>query len=231
MKNSLSVGVIIGISIGVTIGVVIAGCLVLCWKARRKQRKARGGSNRCGMQLPIRVNGFDVSSVLSDTTTDLDSPPHSKDNRPFSSWFGGTDKNSVLSHSGLPVYPYKDLQKATANFTTQLGEGAFGPVYKAVMPDGGTFAVKMLSSQSKQGEREFLNEVVLLGRLHHRNLVNLVGYCAEKGHRILIYEFMSNGSLAELLYGDDHEPLSWDTRIQIAQDVARGIEYLHEGVC
>lgn len=230
MNSSLSVGVIIGISIGVTIGVVIAGCLLLCCRAQRKRRQARGSNERRGMQLPIRVNGLDASSVLSDVTTDHDSPPHSKENRPFSSWFGGSEKNSVLSHSGLPNYPYKDLQKATANFTTKLGEGAFGPVYKAVMPGGGgTFAIKMLSSQSKQGEREFLNEVVLLGRLHHRNLVNLVGYCAEKGHRILVYEFMSNGSLAELLYGDNREPLSWDSRVQIAQDVAKGIEYLHEG--
>jgi serine/threonine protein kinase len=103
--------------------------------------------------------------------------------------------------------------------------------------------------------------VVLLGRLHHRNLVNLVGYSAEKGHRILVYEFMRNGSLEKLIYGKcvlsplkflyykgsfwsdhslifglifsdhDREPLSWNLRVQIAQDVALGIEYLHDGVC
>ncbi|KAI5054957.1 hypothetical protein GOP47_0030446 [Adiantum capillus-veneris] len=229
MNSSLSIGVIIGISIGVAIGVVIAGCLLLCYQAQRKKKQVTGGSEQRGMQLPIRVNGFDASSMLSDTTTDHDSPPRSKENKHFPSWFGVSEKSSVLSHSGLPVYPYKDLQKATANFTTKLGEGAFGPVYKAMMSEGGTFAVKVLSSQSKQGEKEFLNEVLLLGRLHHRNLVNLVGYCAEKGHRILVYEFMSNGSLAELLYGEGREPLSWDLRVQIAQDVARGIEYLHEG--
>ncbi|KAH7404755.1 hypothetical protein KP509_15G041100 [Ceratopteris richardii] len=97
------------------------------------------------------------------------------------------------------------------------------------MPHGGTFAIKVLSSKSKQGEREFLTEVALLGRLHHRNLVNLMGYCAEKEQRILVYEYMSNGSLAQLLYGNNTEHLSWDLRVQIAQDVARGIEYLHEG--
>ncbi|KAH7294133.1 hypothetical protein KP509_28G058100 [Ceratopteris richardii] len=179
------------------------------------------------MQLPIRTNGIDASSVLSDTTTEHGSP--TKENKQFSSWFRGSEKRSVLSHSGLPVYPYKDLQKATSNFTNKLGEGAFGPVFKAIMPHGGTFAVKMLASRSRQGEKEFLNEVLVLGRLHHRNLVNLVGYCAEKGHRILVYEYMSNGSLAEFLYGEGREPLSWDRRVQIAQDVARGIEYLHDG--
>lgn len=227
MTSLIPLGAIIAICI-VVATVLLAICLLGCIKVRRKHDQVQGGSERRGMALPIRVNGFDASAVLSDLT-DHDSPPNPKDHRIVSSWFGGPDKHSVLSHSGLPNYSYKDLQKATDNFTTKLGEGAFGPVYKAEMSAGGVFAVKVLSSQSKQGEKEFLTEVMVLGRLHHRNLVNLVGYCAEKGHRILIYEFMSNGSLAEILYGDDHEPLSWEMRVQIAQDVARGIEYLHEG--
>lgn len=82
-----------------------------------------------------------------------------------------------------------------------IGQGSFGPVYKATMATGEIFAVKVLASDSKQGEKEFQTEVSLLGRLHHRNLVNLMGYCIDKGHHILIYEFMSNGSLANLLYG------------------------------
>ncbi|KAI5063171.1 hypothetical protein GOP47_0021718 [Adiantum capillus-veneris] len=206
--TEMNIIVLLGVVLGITVG---AGITIVR-----------------GMALPIRVNAVDASSVLSDTT-EYDSPPSNKDKSLFSSWFGGSEKSAVLSNSGLPSYPYRDLQKATNNFTSKLGEGAFGPVYKAIMPQGGTFAIKVLSSESKQGEREFLTEVALLGRLHHRNLVNLMGYCAEKGHRILVYEYMSNGSLAELLYGDDHELLSWDMRVQIAQDIARGIEYLHEG--
>lgn len=228
MSNFLSLGIIIGIVVGIIIAIFIGICVLLCLYMTKKEDGVRSISEQRGMALPIRVNAIDVSSVLSDTT-EYDSPPSNKEQGVFSSWFGGSEKRSVLSHSGLPNYPYRDLQKATNNFTLKLGEGAFGPVYKAVMPQGGTFAIKVLSSESKQGEREFLTEVALLGRLHHRNLVNLMGYCAEKGHHILVYEYMSNGSLAELLYGDDREHLSWDTRVQIAQDIARGIEYLHEG--
>jgi len=97
------------------------------------------------------------------------------------------------------------------------------------MATGEVVAVKVLASDSRQGEREFQTEVALLSRLHHRNLVNLVGYCVEKGQRILIYEYMSNGSLARLLYGDNKRSLSWQERLQIAHDISHGIEYLHEG--
>jgi serine/threonine protein kinase len=81
-----------------------------------------------------------------------------------------------------------------------IGQGAFGPVYKAQMSTGEIVAVKVLATDSKQGEKEFQTEVMLLGRLHHRNLVNLIGYCAEKGQHMLIYVYMSKGSLASHLY-------------------------------
>uniref|UniRef100_A0A7N0VBP7 Protein kinase domain-containing protein n=1 Tax=Kalanchoe fedtschenkoi TaxID=63787 RepID=A0A7N0VBP7_KALFE len=97
------------------------------------------------------------------------------------------------------------------------------------MSTGETVAVKVLATDSKQGEKEFQSEVILLGRLHHRNLVNLVGYCAEKGRNILVYVYMSNGSLASHLYNEKLETLSWNLRLQIALDVARGLEYLHDG--
>ncbi|XP_074589153.1 calcium/calmodulin-regulated receptor-like kinase 1 isoform X3 [Curcuma longa] len=108
-------------------------------------------------------------------------------------------------------------------------QGAFGPVYKAQMPTGETLAVKVLATNSKQGEKEFQTEVLLLGRLHHRNLVNLVGYCSEKGQHMLIYVYMTNGSLASHLYSEKYQVLSWDLRVNIALGVARGLEYLHDG--
>ncbi|RVW97977.1 Calcium/calmodulin-regulated receptor-like kinase 2 [Vitis vinifera] len=125
---------------------------------------------------------------------------------------------------------FQDIQKQHTNFTTILGQGSFGPVYKATMATGGVVAVKVLASNSKQGEKEFQTEVSLLGRLHHRNLVNLVGYCVDKGQHMLIYEFMSNGSLENLLYSEEGQGLSWEERLQIALDISHGIEYLHEGV-
>ncbi|KAG0471374.1 hypothetical protein HPP92_015920 [Vanilla planifolia] len=123
----------------------------------------------------------------------------------------------------------RDLQKATSNFTTLIGQGAFGPVYKAQVSTGEIVAVKVLAADSKQGEREFQTEVLLLGRLHHRNLVNLVGYCEEKGQRMLIYVYMPNGSLSSHLYSECSVALVWDLRMNIALDVARGLEYLHDG--
>ncbi|XP_050888458.1 calcium/calmodulin-regulated receptor-like kinase 1 [Lathyrus oleraceus] len=124
----------------------------------------------------------------------------------------------------------KDVEKATSNFTTIIGLGAFGSVYKAQMPTGETVVVKVLGANSRQGEQEFLTEVLLLGRLHHKNLVALVGYVAERGRHMLLYIYMSNGSLASHLYGKGYEPLSWDLRLSITLDVARVLEYLHYGV-
>ncbi|KAH6776582.1 Protein kinase superfamily protein [Perilla frutescens var. hirtella] len=120
--------------------------------------------------------------------------------KPQDSWWNNHSKDHFASASGIPRYPYKDIQKGTQNFTTILGQGSFGPVYKATMPAGEVVAVKVLASDSKQGEREFQTEVSLLARLHHRKLVNLVGYCVEKGQRMLVYDYMSNGSLENLLY-------------------------------
>lgn len=223
-------GIIIGISIGVAIGAVLATWILLCMRLRRKHAKVQvTGNEQRGLSLPIRFNAADSSTVLSDSTFGGHDSVEIIKRTGFFSWFARSERNLLATASGIPRYPFRDLQKATHNFTTVLGQGAFGPVYKATMATGETVAVKVLAMNSKQGEREFQTEVMLLGRLHHRNLVNLVGYCAEKGHRMLIYEFMSNGSLATHLYDESLEPLNWERRVRIAQDVSRGIEYLHDG--
>ncbi|XP_059063477.1 calcium/calmodulin-regulated receptor-like kinase 1 isoform X1 [Cryptomeria japonica] len=223
------IGMIIGISIGVIVGVLLAVFSLLFIRFRRKHAQVhRSSSDQRGVTIPIRFNGVDSSVILSDSTIGHESPPAARHNG-LSLWWEGHTKNMVASASGILRYPYKDLQKATQNFTTVIGQGAFGPVYKATMPSGEIVAVKSLSTDSKQGEQEFQTEVSLLGRLHHRNLVNLLGYCVDKGHRMLIYVYMSNGSLAHHLYNEHVEPLSWDLRVYIAQDISRGIEYLHDG--
>ncbi|XP_021769802.1 calcium/calmodulin-regulated receptor-like kinase 1 [Chenopodium quinoa] len=147
----------------------------------------------------------------------------------MSLWLDGFKRSNVVSASGILEFAYRDLQKATQNFTTLVGQGAYGPVYKAHMSTGEIVAVKVLATDSKQGEREFETEVKLLGRLHHRNLLNFLGYCTEKGKNMLIYAYMSNGNLASHLYNEKMEPLSWTRRVHIALDVARGLEYLHDG--
>ncbi|KAK4439853.1 Calcium/calmodulin-regulated receptor-like kinase [Sesamum alatum] len=221
-------GLIVGISIGVVIGVALAVAAFFCIRYHRKRSQIGNSSSRRAATIPIRANGADSCSVLSDSSIGTESPKSTLQNG-ISFWLSGLRKANVIPASGILEYSYKDLQKATCNFTTLIGQGAYGPVYKAQMSTGETVAVKMLASDSKQGEKEFQTEVTLLGRLHHRNLVNLVGYCAEKHQHMLIYVYMSRGSLASHLYNEKFEPLNWELRVQIALDVARGLEYLHDG--
>ncbi|RWV92521.1 hypothetical protein BHE74_00016730 [Ensete ventricosum] len=153
-----------------------------------------------------------------------ETPRHSESKAGGPFWMKGTKRKK------LSKYSFKDLKRATRNFETLIGQGAFGRVYKSQMPTGEIVAVKVLATNSKQAKKDFQTEVVLLGRLHHSNLVNLVGYCAEEGQHMLIYDYMTNGSLASQLYSEKHNVLSWDLRVNIALDVARGLEYLHDGV-
>ncbi|XP_076948260.1 calcium/calmodulin-regulated receptor-like kinase 1 [Bidens hawaiensis] len=224
-----SSGLIVGISIGVVIGALLAIVGLLCFRFNRKRSQIGNSSSRRASTVPIRANGVDSCTVLSDSSMGTESSRTSIHNSSMTSWFGGPRKSHVVAASGILEYSYKDLQKATSNFTSTIGKGAFGSVYRAQMSTGETVAVKVLATDSKQGEKEFHTEVMLLGRLHHRNLVNLVGYCAEKSQHILIYVYMSKGSLSSHLYSEKHESLSWNLRVQIALDVARGLEYLHDG--
>ncbi|RZS20731.1 hypothetical protein BHM03_00053279 [Ensete ventricosum] len=129
---------------------------------------------------------------------------------------------------------YEELKEATNNFepTSMLGEGGFGRVFKGVLSDGTAVAIKKLSSGGHQGDKEFLVEIEMLSRLHHRNLVKLVGYCGSRdsSQNLLCYELVPNGSLESWLHGPlgGNCPLDWDTRMRIALDAARGLAYLHE---
>ncbi|WVZ08634.1 hypothetical protein V8G54_021980 [Vigna mungo] len=280
--------VVICVSIGVALGILIA-CLVYFgtrWYNKRTHL-SRSANEPSLTAIPIRTNGLgtstDFSASLTSSVATYRSPNPPKKSHP-TGW-NHQNRDGFASVSGILKYSYKEIQKATQNFTNILGEGSFGTVYKAVMPTGEVVAVKMLAPNSKQGEKEFLTEdlgliannyfstrcsylkeqeldqqnqlrhchrprstcpasctarltlvcrdrvvhkVLLLGRLHHRNLVNLLGYCVDKGQLMLVYEFMSNGSLENLLY-DEEKELSWDERLQIAVDISHGVEYLHEG--
>eukprot|EP01018_Ginkgo_biloba_P010926 Gb_12951 [translate_table: standard] len=142
----------------------------------------------------------------------------------------------VVTTTEAQVFTYKQLQFATNNFSPAnvVGNGGFGLVYRSVLPDGRVAAIKQLDRDGKQGEREFRVEVDLLSRLHSPYLLQLIGYCADQDHRLLVYEYMSNGNLQEHLYSDGspgNPPLlDWGTRMKIALDGARGLEYLHEHV-
>ncbi|KAI3915992.1 hypothetical protein MKW98_004433 [Papaver atlanticum] len=124
-------------------------------------------------------------------------------------------------------FSYKETKKATNNFNTIIGQGGFGTVYKAQFSDGFVVAVKRMDKVSEQSEDDFCREIELLGRLHHRHLVSLRGFCVDRRERFLMYEYMENGSLKDHLHSTGKTPLSWQTRIQIAIDVANALEYLH----
>ncbi|XP_008462394.2 putative leucine-rich repeat receptor-like serine/threonine-protein kinase At2g19230 [Cucumis melo] len=126
-------------------------------------------------------------------------------------------------------YSYSEVVSITNNFRDIIGEGGFGKVYKGVLKDKTLVAVKLLSSTSKQGYREFQTEAELLMIVHHRNLVSLVGYCDEGNTKALIYEYMVNGNLRQRLSEANADVLSWNERLQIAVDAAHGLDYLHNG--
>ncbi|XP_050275851.1 G-type lectin S-receptor-like serine/threonine-protein kinase LECRK2 [Quercus robur] len=128
----------------------------------------------------------------------------------------------------LQSYNYEELTKATNGFKEELGRGAFAKVYKGVLEyeDRKLVAVKRLNNMEREGDMEFKAEVSAIGRTNHRNLVQLLGFCNEGEHRLLVYEFMSNGSLASFLFGGSRP--YWYQRIQIALETARGLFYLHE---
>ncbi|XP_052479281.1 G-type lectin S-receptor-like serine/threonine-protein kinase LECRK1 isoform X2 [Gossypium raimondii] len=144
------------------------------------------------------------------------------------------DLNGVRSPSrrdletNLQFFTYKDLEHATNRFSEELGRGAFGTVYKGELPSiyGNCVAVKKLDKFAQDGEREFTTEVKVIGQTHHKNLVRLIGYCDEAEHRLLVYEFMQNGSLSSFLFGVPRP--SWQQRLQIASMIAKGLAYLHE---
>ncbi|XP_029130987.1 G-type lectin S-receptor-like serine/threonine-protein kinase At4g03230 isoform X2 [Cajanus cajan] len=128
----------------------------------------------------------------------------------------------------VPCYTFASILAATNNFSdsNKLGRGGYGPVYKGRFPGGQDIAVKRLSSASTQGLREFKNEVILIAKLQHRNLVRLRGYCIEGDEKILLYEYMPNKSLDSFIFGT--LLLDWPMRFEIIVGIARGMLYLHQ---
>ncbi|XP_057788965.1 L-type lectin-domain containing receptor kinase S.4-like isoform X2 [Salvia miltiorrhiza] len=128
-------------------------------------------------------------------------------------------------------FSYKELKKATRGFRDKglLGFGGFGRVYKGTLPNSNTqVAVKQISHGSKQGLQEFVTEVAIIGRLRHRNLVPLQGWCRHRSDLLLVYDFMPNGSLDKYIYDEPIAVLTWDQRLKIIKDVASALVYLHE---
>ncbi|OVA01984.1 Protein kinase domain [Macleaya cordata] len=147
--------------------------------------------------------------------------------------FGGLSAQYALLEyaSGAPIqFSYKELQRSTKGFKEKLGSGGFGSVYRGILANRTVVAVKQLEG-IEQGEKQFRMEVATISSTHHLNLMRLVGFCSEGRHRLLVYEFMKNGSLDNFLFMVEETSgklLNWETRFNIALGTAKGITYLHE---
>jgi serine/threonine protein kinase len=142
-----------------------------------------------------------------------------------------TIEEFLQSHNNLmPIrYSYSEIRKMSKSFKDKLGEGGFGTVFKGTLRSGRLVAIKMLG-KSKTNGQDFINEVATIGRIHHVNVVQLIGFCVEGSKRALVYEFMPNGSLNKYIFLPEVSTLlSYDKMYDIALGVARGIEYLHQG--
>eukprot|EP00268_Persea_americana_P013288 TRINITY_DN15790_c0_g1_i1.p1 TRINITY_DN15790_c0_g1~~TRINITY_DN15790_c0_g1_i1.p1 ORF type:complete len:405 (-),score=74.17 TRINITY_DN15790_c0_g1_i1:133-1347(-) len=139
------------------------------------------------------------------------------------------EEDSFDQVPGMPVrFIYEELRVATENFCTKLGHRGFGSVFKGTLVDGTQVAVKRLENIG-QGKKEFLVEVKTIGSIHHLNMVRLIGFCAEKSFRLLVYEYMCNGSLDKWIFHENERPaFNWKTRWNIIIDIAKGLSYLHE---
>ncbi|XVE80707.1 hypothetical protein DITRI_Ditri15bG0002300 [Diplodiscus trichospermus] len=148
----------------------------------------------------------------------------------------GHEVSKELSIPKVPIrtenvkeFNFAELEAATSGFkdTSQVGQGGYGKVYKGILANGTVVAIKRARQGSLQNQSEFITEIEFLSRLHHRNLVSLVGYCREQGEQMLVYEFMNNGSLHDLLSDRYRHTLSFPMRLHIALGSAKGILYLH----
>ncbi|KAJ4703313.1 Receptor-like kinase [Melia azedarach] len=187
---------------------VVASCFYYFWRKRgtRKGKKKKQQHHR--------------TSVL-DSATSLSNHEH------FPNLKSGVEGGNIE----LILFELSTVIAATNNFlsTNKLGQGGFGPVYKGQLPNGQEIAVKRLSKKSGQGIEEFKNEVLLVAKLQHRNLVRLLGCCIEEDEKMLIYEFMPNKSLDYFIFDKSRKTLlNWTKRFDIILGIARGILYLHQ---
>ncbi|KAJ7957641.1 Mitogen-activated protein kinase kinase kinase [Quillaja saponaria] len=203
-KDKVHFQLILGTSIGVLaiLSVLFLGSLVLFHNLRRKKSQQKG-DDKCDSRH---------SSTKPSTAYSMVRDGHLMD-------------EGIACYITLPA-----LKEATNNFSRKIGMGSFGSVYYGKMKDGKEVAVKIMTDSSTHGNHQFVTEVALLSRIHHRNLVPLIGYCEEEYQHILVYEYMHNGTLRDHIHGSANQKhLDWLARLRIAEDAAKGLEYLHTG--
>ncbi|KAG6554272.1 hypothetical protein Mapa_004188 [Marchantia paleacea] len=250
-SGGISTTAVIGIAVGGVIALILIGALWICL-ARRKPKQKLNYAHRVGHNAMGGMGGSNKSDASSYGMTAsradyLDSgemtpkptppPPYKGDGGGMNGGAPGAGKmippppqGSPSAGNTRPWFTYEELEVATNGFSRDnlLGEGGFGRVYKGVVPGNQLVAVKQLTIGGGQGEREFRAEVEIISRVHHRHLVSLVGYCIADSQRLLVYDFVPNGTLEHALHGKNMPVIDWPTRMKIALGSARGLGYLHE---
>ncbi|XP_062154992.1 probable receptor-like protein kinase At5g24010 [Alnus glutinosa] len=200
--------------VSLVVGSVIGGLVLICILAVVlslvfKSRKPKPAENSDWSPVPVFGGGSSHSRVTEGTVN------------------GSLGANLNL---GLKM-PFAEIQSVTNNFDKKLliGKGGFGIVYRGTLRDGKKVAVKRSEPGSNQGLPEFQTEIMILSKIRHRNLVQLIGYCDERSEMILVYEFMEKGTLRDHLYASDKPRLPWKQRLEICIGAARGLQYLHKG--
>ncbi|MCO5574779.1 hypothetical protein L7F22_028571 [Adiantum nelumboides] len=187
--------------------------LCFCWKSKK------GGGGASPSWLPLPSHGGNSHSIVSKLST--------------TSRKSGTGSyvSSVPSTNNCRYFTFSEILEMTNNFDEGhvVGVGGFGKVYKGVLDDGTSVAVKRGNPTSEQGVTEFQTEIELLSKLRHRHLVSLIGFCEDHSEMILVYDYMANGPLRGHLYGAGLPSLSWKQRLEICIGAARGLHYLHTG--
>ncbi|XP_062201734.1 G-type lectin S-receptor-like serine/threonine-protein kinase At5g35370 [Phragmites australis] len=201
-----------------TVAVVLISFLLYAmraqWLKRRRPQLKSGGSGS-------KSSWFKLPAMLSSRASPIPSAIEVAAS-------GDLDEDVLIP--GLPTrFTYSDLDAATDGFKWQIGAGGFGSVYRGELPDRSTVAVKRMNGLGTQGRREFLTEIAVIGNVHHVNLVKLRGFCAEGARQLLVYEYMSRGSLDQSLFRAGAATLDWPARLHVCIGAARGLAYLHVG--
>ncbi|XP_019191135.1 PREDICTED: probable leucine-rich repeat receptor-like protein kinase At5g49770 [Ipomoea nil] len=182
---------------------------------------AVGGSVLVIVSLIIGVYAFRQKKRAQEATKKSD---------PFASWDPAKNSGGVPQLKAAKCFSFEELKKCTNNFseTNDIGSGGYGKVYRGSLPGGHLVAIKRALQGSIQGAPEFKSEIELLSRVHHKNVVALVGFCFDQGEQMLVYEYIPNGTLKDSISGKSGIRLDWMRRLRIALGSAKGLQYLHD---
>uniref|UniRef100_A0A0D9VVN7 Receptor-like serine/threonine-protein kinase n=1 Tax=Leersia perrieri TaxID=77586 RepID=A0A0D9VVN7_9ORYZ len=212
---------------------LLLGGLVICVIKVKDNKKAIPSVLNNGQDTPFGQRNHNAAAINNRQVTPIGRRNHiaaTNDAQDNNSWHPTIEQGSHQDLD-LPSFDVATILYATSNFSSdnKLGQGGFGPVYMGRLDNGQDIAVKRLSRRSTQGLREFKNEVKLIAKLQHRNLVRLLGCCIDGSERMLVYEYMHNRSLNTFLFNEEKQSmLNWAKRFNIINGIARGILYLHQ---